>query len=284
MFISPETGRNKHRHYLLSTLVLFISLIVGTICYTVFVELTIQPDMSNKMVQLYDNIGLSLFCIIPIFGLFLSIKFIHKRPFRTLMTGAAKFRWKLTFIGAGVLIVCMAIVYPLAMLIAPQQFEYQGIDRELILLIILVAIFAIPIQTTVEELFFRGFLLQWFAKFLKSPILLGAVITIIFALMHFWNPEMAMGPLFVAGGYIVMSIAYTASTLILKGTEFAIGVHAANNMMLMIFFLFSENALLAPMSIWTIHYSTLVFFITIYGMNLLWLGFVLVFKKRLIRI
>ncbi|MGN7311053.1 CPBP family glutamic-type intramembrane protease [Alkalicoccobacillus gibsonii] len=284
MFTRPQIGRNKHRHYLLSCVVLFLSFIIGMIIYLETKEAILKPGMSNKLVQLIDNLGISIFSLIMIFGIAISIRFVHQRPFKTLITGHAVIRWRLLFIGMGVIAICMAIMYPIAMLISPSEFVYNGIDNELFLFILLSAVFAIPIQTTLEELFFRGFLLQWFGTFIKSTLLLCTVIIIIFAAMHFFNPEMTMNPFVVAGGYVIMSVAYTVSTFVLKGTEFTIGVHAANNMLLMTFFLFSENALLAPMALWTINYSTSAFLVTIYGMNLLWLGFVLIFRKRLLKL
>lgn len=66
-----------------------------------------------------------------------------------------------------------------------------------------VALLLIPIQTTAEELYFRGWLLQWTDNGRRNAYALALINGLIFALPHLANPE-------VAGEDLIRAVSYVA--------------------------------------------------------------------------
>ncbi|WP_157827571.1 CPBP family intramembrane glutamic endopeptidase [Niallia nealsonii] len=93
----------------------------------------------------------------------------------------------------------------------------------------------VPLQTTVEELIFRGFLLQWFAKKNSHPFLLPLLVALIFGSLHFTNPEMEKSTLWVGLNYIWGGFMLTFFAVKAGRSELSIGAHAANNMFILWF-------------------------------------------------
>ncbi|MGG1763867.1 CPBP family intramembrane glutamic endopeptidase [Parageobacillus toebii] len=102
-------------------------------------------------------------------------------------------------------------------------------------------IFLVPIQTTSEELFFRGFLLQWIGKLVKQPILLSIIVGFIFGALHFGNPEMSNSALWVGLDYVFTGFMLSYITIRTNSAEFTIGAHAANNMFFCIFLTYENS-------------------------------------------
>jgi len=94
---------------------------------------------------------------------------------------------------------------------------------------VLVALLLIPIQTTAEELFFRGWILQWSDNGKRRRSVLAAVNGVIFALPHLANPEVAGEDLIRITGYVAVGYVWAWVTLRDRTLELAIGAHAANN-------------------------------------------------------
>ena len=88
----------------------------------------------------------------------------------------------------------------------------------------------IPIQTSVEELIFRGYLMQGLGTLFKNrwgPLLSTSII---FGLLHLWNPEIDKLGLELIWYYIGTGIFLGIITLMDDGMELALGFHAANNL------------------------------------------------------
>jgi len=100
-----------------------------------------------------------------------------------------------------------------------------------------------PIQTSAEELFFRGYLLQAWGHVLKNPVGLALINGILFMLPHLANPEVASGPVLLALYYFGIGAFFAFITLRDNGLELAIGAHAANNMYAAIFANYTDSVL-----------------------------------------
>ena len=88
----------------------------------------------------------------------------------------------------------------------------------------------IPIQTSVEELIFRGYLMQGFGILFKNrwgPLLSTSII---FGLLHLWNPEIDKLGFELIWYYIGTGLFLGIITLMDDGVELALGFHAANNL------------------------------------------------------
>ena len=98
------------------------------------------------------------------------------------------------------------------------------------LILFLIAALMIPIQTSVEELIFRGYLMQAFGILFKNrwiPLIFTAGI---FGILHLWNPEIDKLGTELIWYYIGTGLFLGIITLMDDGIELALGFHAANNL------------------------------------------------------
>lgn len=87
-----------------------------------------------------------------------------------------------------------------------------------------------PIQTAVEEAFFRGWLFQGFGKRLKHAGWSIFFTGIVFGLMHGANPEIEKIGYGIFAYYIISGIFLGVIAHLDDGLELGMGYHAANNM------------------------------------------------------
>ncbi|RCW74957.1 CPBP family glutamic-type intramembrane protease [Saliterribacillus persicus] len=279
-FFHPHVGRNKHRHYILTLFFIIFILFVGSFGFVLLDDLLKGAAKNSSYQAIAELISIGIYSLLTILTLFIAANWIHKRPFRTFITAAPKFRWKLTFLGAGLVSASIIFTFSIAMLFTPENFIFNPVSIRVFLSFFFIAILTIPIFAFVEDIFFRGFLLQWVGKFFKRPLFTIIITGIIFGSAHFANPEMDMNPVVVGLGYLLFGMLYGYTVQITNGIEFVFGVHTANNLLLAFFFSYEENGMGTDLSVWTMEYSNATFLITLFGMNLLWYVALLVIAKK----
>ena len=87
----------------------------------------------------------------------------------------------------------------------------------------------IPFQTTLEELLFRGYLMQGLKAKLGSNFFAVLISGVFFGLMHIGNPEIEAIGYHVLSYYIIIGIFLGCLAVFDNGLELSIGFHAANN-------------------------------------------------------
>jgi membrane protease YdiL (CAAX protease family) len=92
-----------------------------------------------------------------------------------------------------------------------------------------ISFFIIPLQTTFEELFFRGYLIQSLGRRFKAPLFPMLLSGVIFGVMHYSNPEVKVLGTGILGYYILTGIFTSFMAVIDEGVELGIGFHAGNN-------------------------------------------------------
>jgi hypothetical protein len=98
------------------------------------------------------------------------------------------------------------------------------------LILVVIAVLMIPIQTTCEELVFRGYLMQGFANLAQNKWFPLLMTSLIFGTMHIFNPEVSKVGYIILVYYIGTGLFLGIITLMDDGMELAIGFHAANNL------------------------------------------------------
>jgi hypothetical protein len=98
------------------------------------------------------------------------------------------------------------------------------------LLLAVVAILFIPIQTTCEELVFRGYLMQGFGNLARNKLFPLLMTSLIFGVMHIFNPEVSKMGYIILVYYIGTGFFLGVMTLMDEGLELSLGFHAANNL------------------------------------------------------
>jgi len=184
-----------------------------------------------------------LIFVIGDFGIWLVNKYIHKRKFITLITPFGKINWKKILIAFSIYISISAISEGIVYLLNPDNYILQ-FDAAKFIPLLIITLVVMPFQTSFEELFFRGYLMQGFGLLFKNTTAAVLITSLLFALMHSGNPEVS------TFGFWVMFPFYFGFGLMLgfivikeKSLEISLAVHAANNMFTSLFITFKGGAL-----------------------------------------
>jgi len=233
-------GKNDWWRYLMGIiLILFFGQIVGGI----FVAMPIlyakyDDDPTTNFLgdgfnfegidSMYLFIALNLSFIMLFLGIYLAIRYIHKRPFLSLITPFEKINWNrigqafLFFvIFSGIISVGEALLYP-------GTFEVSLNLKRFIPFLFLVIILT-PFQTSAEELLFRGYILQGMGHWIKQPVVLAILNGVIFALLHIFNPEVGGGYWLALANYFYIGFFLCLITVKDNRLELALGAHFGIN-------------------------------------------------------
>jgi membrane protease YdiL (CAAX protease family) len=193
--------------------------------------------------------GLAMMLIPFILGLFTLLflmKPIHERPKLSVITGYPSFRWKKFFWGAGVWVILLVAYAVIASATGIQKIKLQ-FDPSTFYTLVAVSVLLLPLQTGFEEVFFRGYLMQGFAKLFHFRWIPLIITALIFGSLHIFNPEVkAFGVAVMLPQYIWFGIFFGICTLMDEGLELAWGVHAVNNIFLSVFFTQDSSAIQTP--------------------------------------
>ena len=189
-----------------------------------------QPDYS-----VLSPFGQFLFVMagFPFFlgGILLTVSFIHRRYPLTLITAREKISWRRVGHGFVAWFVPWFLVSGLGQyLFYPNTFSFNS-DLATFALFVPLALFLTAIQTTTEELFFRGYIVQGASVIWANRVFLAIASAVLFTLPHLLNPEASAGGwLTVFFGYFVgTGLVWVVVSLVDGTTELAIGAHFANN-------------------------------------------------------
>lgn len=155
-------------------------------------------------------------------------KYVERAPIRTLFTGAPRFRWPLA-IAAAFAVVVLSYATSAAFdqeSMGPFEARLARFTTNDWLTLIAVYTVGVLVQSTFEEVFVRGWLLQQLSRFIANGIVAVLVTSTIFSILHFGHGGWAT--LVVT---FVMGFAFGYSAWRLNGLEAAIGGHIANNFM-----------------------------------------------------
>jgi membrane protease YdiL (CAAX protease family) len=242
-FISIANGKNTHLRYFWSLLVILAFMfVVGMIAYVIAVLVTalVNPGIVNIEEMLITDPLVDFYLyhivnILTVIGMWIAARTILKRKLISFITPNERINWSKIYYGFFIALFLFALFAMLDYAIFPNDYALNDFDGTRFAWLVVASILLVPIQTTSEELFFRGFLLQWAGKITKNPIILMIIIGGIFGSLHFSNPEMAHGAFWVAIDYLAMGFIWTYISIKTNSSEYSIGAHAANNMFLCIF-------------------------------------------------
>ena len=148
------------------------------------------------------------------------------------MRADSKIRWRRILTGALVWATISLVVAAIDYGTNPQDYTWSF--QPIWWLIVPVALVITPIQTSCEELFFRGYLMQGMALLTHNKLVLILINGILFMIPHLGNPEMQRGPL-LGLDYLIAGAMLAAIAIRDNGLELALGIHAANNLQVILF-------------------------------------------------
>ena len=250
-------GKNTWLRYLLGVVfVLFMwfvvgawaSLALGSLLGAPAGQIATEPSSAGLIAgYLVLSAGFPFFLL----GTVLAVIFIHRRNPLTLVTGRRSIGWGRVGTGFAVLFVLVVLSSLVEFLVYPSSFSL-GPSLTAFVPFALLALVLTPIQTTAEELFFRGYLVQGASLLSGNFLFLAVASGVLTMLPHLLaNPELDAGFLPVALYYFGFG-AFLAWVSLKDGTlELAIGAHAANNLYGAIVLTFEGSALNTPSLFYT---------------------------------
>ena len=226
--------------YLAGLAIVFITLILGQIPYTVIliakaVEMGLDfqnLDISQTMNLLDSNLNLFLMLLsyaAGFLGVLFVVKTLHKQSIRSLTTSRLKIDWKrfwFAFLFWGIISSGLVLIdhymYP-----ENYVFNFKLVP---FLTLIVIAVVLVPLQTSFEEYLFRGYLMQGIGVLCKNRWLPLIITSVTFGLLHIFNPEIEKLGYILLVHYIGTGFFLGIITLMDEGIELALGFHAANNL------------------------------------------------------
>lgn len=191
---------------------------------------------------LLDFIAVNLSIVVMLLGLVLVMRLLHRRRLMTLVTPAPRIAWRRVGEGAGVWAMLLLIALAIEHALYPERYQLT-FDAGRFFAFALAALVLTPVQTATEELVFRGYVMQGLATVMRRPAAVALVSAAIFTVPHLLNPEMQYGAALLAASYFTIGLLLAVVTLRDGRLELAIGVHAANNLMLAIVANYEGSAL-----------------------------------------
>lgn len=227
--------------YLVGIVVVFVAAQIGSIPFIVavgyksmqeggsFKELT---DMSKMMTILDSNLTLFLLLlsfVVGLIALFLMIRYLHNQPLIEATTTRSKIDWKRVFVGFGLVAITTVTLTLIDYHLNPEDYVFQ-FKLVPFLILALIVILLMPLQTSMEEYMFRGYLMQGIGVLAKNRWIPLVLTSVVFGLLHLSNPEVGKLGNIIMVYYIGTGFLLGIMTLMDEGLELALGFHAGNNM------------------------------------------------------
>jgi membrane protease YdiL (CAAX protease family) len=213
--------------YLASSSLLFIDLSLN------FPNADVLNESSIKELSLLMGKNrLFLWMMLPFSFVFITLLVcltkIHKLPLLKIFTSRDAFDWKRFFVAFS-LWSLMVIVVTSFELMLNDDFEII-FNAQKFLTLFCLSLMLLPIQTSAEELMFRGYILQGLKQRTGSAIQSIVISGLMFGMMHIANPEIIKMGYHVLLYYVAVGIVLGFIVYFDSGLELSLGFHAANNL------------------------------------------------------
>lgn len=230
--------QNDFWKYLIGIMVIIVAFIAGQLPLVAAIFMEIGMEFQNlnetEMLQVLDS-NLSFFLIllpfaVGLFALFFIVRTLHSQPIRALTTARLKVDWGRVLFGFGIVATYSVFFIILDYYLYPEDYLWN-FDPVPFTILVIIAILMVPLQTSVEEYLFRGYLMQGIGTIVKNrwvPLILTSVI---FGGLHFFNPEVTKLGNIIMIYYIGTGFFLGIMTLMDDGLELALGFHAGNNLL-----------------------------------------------------
>ena len=257
-------GKNDSWMYVIMFFIVFIGSMIGQIPITVKAFFAADGDLQkfaksgeNSFADLGIDANLYLFLIllsfiVPLALFLLTVRGMHKKKITWIVTSRKKIDWGRFFFGFGLIAALSIVTTVLDFYSNPENYVVQF---ELIpfLIMLVIVITLIPIQTSFEEYFFRGYLMQGIGIAAKNKWVPLLITSVIFGGLHFFNPEVEKIGNIAMVYYIGTGFFLGIITLMDEGMEISLGFHAGTNLIIALLVtsdwtVFQTNSILLDLS------------------------------------
>ncbi len=243
---AAQQGRNEVWRYV----VVILAVIVVT--FTVQLLATIPVFIIEGTTDIFQLSPLSLLILTMLpfpfaaVTLLVGVVFFHQRPIKSIFRPVGPFQWRRMLFSGMVWFGLSAAADLVLAQLQPGNYVWNFNLLEF-LPYFLLAVLLIPLQTSTEELIFRGYLTQWLGRYSKGLWLPLLMPSLFFMLLHGANPEVGTyGLLFTMPFYLGIGLLLGWVTLRSEGLELALGLHAANNLYAALVVTFPSSAIPSP--------------------------------------
>ena len=217
--------------------ILYLLILVGFFGMMVLNYILSAGVNTNEMInQLIQQVGINLTfvaIILPLslmcLGLLFWVKIVHRQSITSLTTGRTKVDWSRIIFSFSLWSAFTIIITLIAYFTEPESFVINFKPIPFFIFLAL-AVVLVPLQTSFEEYFFRGYMMQYLGVITNSRLVPFLVTSILFGLMHFANPEVEKLGYITMIYYIGTGFFLAILTLMDDGLELSLGFHAANNL------------------------------------------------------
>lgn len=252
-------GQNKWWTYLITLLMVVGAATLAQLPLAMLVmykssELGLDPAETQELLQSMDftsvgvnqNLMLVLMLIpfaVGLLALWMCVKGIHRRDPKTLINPTGQINWRKVLFGFGWWLACTTAVELVLYLAEPENYVLQFQPGPFVGLLV-ISLLLFPMQTSFEEILFRGYLMQGIGLLSRNPWVPLLSTSVGFGLLHFMNPEVkAFGLVWAMSYYVGVGFFLGLITLLDDGLELALGIHAATNIYSALFVTFDNSAL-----------------------------------------
>jgi membrane protease YdiL (CAAX protease family) len=257
-FTVAKKGKNEFWRYIISVIIIIAAAVTGQIPLIAVLILKMsdysqmekfQEDLDFSHVNIDPNVGLVLI-LIPFILCFLSMIFIviliHERDFKSVLTGHERFNWGKVFFAMFFMLVLLSVSEGILYLSDPGNYELN-FNMRLFIPLIIISATLLPLQTSFEEIFMRGYLMQGIGLMSRYKWIPLVITSVIFGLMHLMNPEIKeFGLLATLPYYIGFGLFMGIIVIMDDGLEIPLGIHAAVNIYGTAFVTFSGSTMQTP--------------------------------------
>lgn len=227
--------------YVVGAIIIFLASQLGAIPLMGLVFLKLRSEGKsidalqdpNVLMTVLDS-NLTLFLMLLSFAvglgvLYLMVRYFHKQPFLSITTARRKMDWGRFFFGFGLIAISTVVFTGIDYMNNPDDYVVQ-FNLLPFMILVVIAIVMIPLQTSFEEYFFRGYLMQGIGVVAKNKWIPLFLTSVIFGGLHFFNPEVEKMGSIIMIYYIGTGFFLGIMTLMDEGLELALGFHAGNNL------------------------------------------------------
>lgn len=260
-------GRNEVNHlgvYILTILLVLFAYTMGQLPMVAVVNyyidinnapVTIEGFFTNPdftTVGISRNLGLLLLLamfVLAILALWIGVKYLHKRNFKSLVSADNTIDFKRVAFGFMVWLVLLTIGEFVLYYLNPDIYNFT-FNPKAFLGLVAISLLILPIQTSFEELFFRGYLLQGLYNVIANKWIVVIITSLLFMAVHSTNPEIErFGLGIMLTYYFLAGLLLGIVTMLDDRLELALGMHAAMNIFGAVFVGY-EGGVIQTDSIW----------------------------------
>jgi len=175
-FKKAKSGNNNILLYITGIVIVYLAMTIGSLPLYLTLQKAIKqnPELGTDDVETFEvnpnfdlfgidsNFGFFLLLLSFVFGffaLYFSFSSIHRRPFKTLITPTDKIDFKRILFGFGMWLLIGIVMELISMYLHSDSVSFN-FDLKRFFPLLLLSLLILPIQTSLEELIFRSYLLQ----------------------------------------------------------------------------------------------------------------------------